>query len=148
MVSMVFIFLFLNVFLLDVDKNCILKKFSDGNVFLDFLQMVFDRSYVQIFNRLCCAILAVTFVPCGVSTVILWCDHPTATYILHMYSNIILFMHTFSLNIQIRIHNMLSLADTLSTLPYKERVIYASMPRLTICIQFPFILSSLSSFLK
>ncbi len=45
-------------------------------------------------------------------------------------------MHTFSLNIQTHIHNILSLADTLSTLPYKELVIYASMPRLTICIQF------------
>ena len=78
----------------------------------------------------------------------MWCDHPTATYVLHMYSNIILFMHTFSLNIQTHIHNILSLADTLSTLPYKELIIYASMPRLTICIQFPLILFSLSSFLK
>ncbi len=79
---------------------------------------------------------------------LLWCDHPTATYILHMYSNIMLFMYTFSLNMQTRIHNILSLADTLSTLPYKELVIYASMPRLTICIQFPFILSESQQFLE
>ncbi len=57
-------------------------------------------------------------------------------------------MHTFSLNILTRIHNILSLADTLSTLPYKELIIYASMPRLTICIQFPFILSESQQFLE